>query len=129
MKFSVAGSAFGFLLASSAFGQLVISAHSGVVQYVEGRAYLDSAPVELKFGHFPDIKQNQEFRTEEGRAEILLTPGVFLRLGENSAIRMLSNGLTDTRVEVLNGSAIVECDQLPKDNSIMLVYKDASIRF
>lgn len=127
MKFSVAGLAFGLFLASSAFGQAVISAHSGVVQYVEGRAYLDGAPVELKFGHFPDIKQDQEFRTEEGRAEILLTPGVFLRLGENSAIRMLSNGLTDTRVEVLNGSAIVECDQLPKDNSIMLVYKDASI--
>jgi len=127
MKFWVAGLAFGLLMASSAFGQLVISAHSGVVQYVEGSAYLDGTPVELKFGHFPDIKQDQEFRTEEGRAEILLTPGVFLRLGENSAIRMLSNGLTDTRVEVLNGSAIVECDQLPKDNSIMLVYKDASI--
>ena len=127
MKFSLAGLSFGLFLASSAFGQLVISAHSGVVQYVEGRADLDGTPVELKFGHFPDIKQNQEFRTEEGRAEILLTPGVFLRLGENSAIRMLSNGLTDTRVEVLNGSAIVECDQLPKENSIMLVYKDASI--
>jgi len=127
MKFWASGLSLGFLLASSAFGQLVISAHSGVVQYVEGRTYLDGAPVDLKFGHFPDIKQDQEFRTEEGRAEILLTPGVFLRLGENSAIRMLSNGLTDTRVEVLNGSAIVECDQLPKDNSITLVYKDASI--
>src|SRR6202049_3749374 len=128
MKFWVAGLAFGLVVSSSAFGQLVISAHSGVVQYVEGRAYLDGTPVELKFGHFPDIKQNQEFRTEEGRAEILLTPGVFLRLGESSAIRMVSNGLTDTRVEVLNGSAIVECDQLPKENSIMLVYKDASIQ-
>jgi len=127
MKFSLAGLSLGLFLAGSAFGQLVISAHSGVVQYVEGRAYLDNAPVELKFGHFPDIKQDQEFRTEEGRAEILLTPGVFLRLGENSAIRMLSNGLTDTRVEVLHGSAIVECDQLPKDNSIELVYKDTSI--
>lgn len=110
-----------------AFAQLVISAHSGVVQYVEGQAYLDGQPVQLQFGHFPDIKQDQEFRTEQGRAEILLTPGVFLRLGENSAIRMLSNGLTDTRVEVLRGSAIVECDQIPKDNSITLVYKDNSI--
>jgi hypothetical protein len=123
----LAGCAVGFLAATGAFAQFVISAHSGVVQYVEGRAYLDGQPVELKFGHFPDIKQNQEFRTEQGRAEILLTPGVFLRLGENSAIRMLSNGLTDTRVEVLQGSAIAECDQIPKDNSITLVYKDDSI--
>src|ERR1700680_555934 len=107
MKFWVAGLAFGLVVSSSAFGQLVISAHSGVVQYVEGRAYLDGAPVELKFGHFPDIKPDQEFRTEEGRAEILLTPGVFLRLGENSAIRMLSNGLNEHPVDVLKGSAIV----------------------
>src|ERR1700738_3791952 len=127
MRFLVAGWSLGVLAAGSACAQYVISSHSGVLQYVEGRAYLAAKPVEPKFAQFPDIKQNQEFRTEEGRAEILLTPGVFLRLGENSAIRMLSNGLTDTRVEGVNGSASVECDQLPKDNSIMLVYKDASI--
>lgn len=127
MRLSVASVALGFLAASSAFAQMVISAHSGVVQYVEGRAYLDGQPVELKFGHFPDIKQGQEFRTEDGRAEILLTPGVFLRLGENSGIRMLANGLTDTKVEVLKGSAVVECDQIPKDNSVTLVYKDTSM--
>src|SRR5579872_5458440 len=123
MKFSLAAFACGVLAASSAFGQSIISAHSGVVQYIEGNASLDGAPVELKFGHYPEIKQDQEFRTEEGRAEILLTPGVFLRLGENSGIRMLSNGLADTRVEVLQGSAIVECEQLPRDNAITLVYK------
>jgi hypothetical protein len=127
MRFLVSGLSLGVLTVTCAFAQLVISAHSGVVQYVEGQTYLDGQPVELKFGHFPDIKQDQEFRTEEGRAEILLTPGVFLRLGENSAIRMLSNGLTDTRVELLGGSAIVECDQIPKDNSVMLLYKGHNI--
>jgi len=96
------------LSAGSALAQYVISTHSGVIQYVEGRAYLGDKPVEPKFGQFPDIKENQEFRTEEGRAEVLLTPGVFLRMGENSAIRMLSTHLTDTRVEVLSGSAVVE---------------------
>ena len=93
------------LVAGSACAQYVISTHSGVVQYVEGRAFLGDKPVEPKFGQFPDIKENQEFRTEDGRAEILLTPGVFLRLGENSSIRMLSTRLVDTRVEVLSGSA------------------------
>jgi hypothetical protein len=106
----------------------VISAHAGVVQYVEGRAYLNYQIVEPKFGQFPDIKENQEFRTEEGRAEILLTPGVFLRLGERSSIRMLSNRLTDTRVEVLSGSAMIECNDVPKDNSIQAVYKGNAIR-
>ncbi len=117
----------GVLVAGSACAQSVISTHSGVVQYVEGRAFLGDKPVEPKFGTFPDIKENQEFRTEDGRAEILLTPGVFLRLGENSAIRMLSTRLVDTRVEVLSGAAIVESSEMPKDNAVQLVYKKDSV--
>ncbi len=122
MRRSMIGFAIGLVAAVSGFGQYVISAHSGVVQMVEGRAYLNDKPLEGKFGQFPDIKENQELRTEEGRAEILLTPGVFLRIGENSSIKMLSTRLSDTRVEILRGSAIVECEDIPKDNAIMLVH-------
>jgi hypothetical protein len=128
MRFLVVGVSLGVLAAGSACAQAVISSHSGVVQYVEGRAFLGDKPVEPKFGTFPDIKENQEFRTEDGRAEILLTPGVFLRMGENSSIRMLSTRLTDTRVEVLSGSAMIESNEIPKDNAIQLVYKKDSIR-
>jgi hypothetical protein len=128
MRFLVAGWSLGVLVAGSACAQYVISSHSGVIQYVEGRAFLADKPIEPKFGQFPDIKENQEFRTEDGRAEILLTPGVFLRIGENSSIRMLSTKLTDTRVEVLSGSAILESNEIPKDNAIELVYKKDSIR-
>ncbi|HLH00662.1 MAG TPA: hypothetical protein VKX49_30430 [Bryobacteraceae bacterium] len=124
MQLRVMGVAVGILAAGSAYSQYVISAHSGVIQLVEGTAYLNDKAVETKFGQFPDIKNGQEFRTEQGRAEILLTPGVFLRMGENSAVKMVSNALTDTRVEVLGGSLIVECDEIPKDNSIELLYKN-----
>jgi hypothetical protein len=129
MRFLVVGFSLGVLAAGSACAQYVISAHAGVVQYVEGRAYLNDQLVEPKFGQFPDIKENQELRTEEGRAEVLLTPGVFVRLGENSAIRMLSTRLTDTKVEVLSGSAMIECNDVPKDNSIQAIYKGNAIRF
>jgi hypothetical protein len=127
MRFLVAGWSLTVLAAGSACAQYVISSHSGVIQYVEGRALLGDKPVEPKFGQFPDIKENQEFRTEDGRAEILLTPGVFLRIGENSSIRMLSTQLTNTRVEVLSGSAIIESTEIPKDNAVQLVYKKDSI--
>jgi hypothetical protein len=129
MRFLVAGWSLAVLAAGTACAQYVISAHAGIVQYVEGRAYLNDDVVEPKFGQFPDIKENQEFRTAEGRAEILLTPGVFLRLGENSAIRMLSTHLTDTKLEVLSGSAVIECNDVPKDNSIQAIYKGNAIRF
>jgi hypothetical protein len=128
MRFLVAGWSLGILVAGSACAQYVISSHSGVIQYVEGRAFLGDKPVDVKFGQFPDIKENQEFRTEDGRAEVLLTPGVFLRIGENSSIRMLSTKLVNTRVEVLSGSAVIESNEIPKDNAIELVYKKDSIQ-
>src|SRR2546429_3861810 len=53
----------------------------------------------LPICNFPDVKENWQLRTEEGRAEVLLTPGVFLRVSENSAIRMIANRLIDTRVD------------------------------
>jgi hypothetical protein len=52
---------------------------------------------------------------------------VFLRLGENSAIKMLDNRLSDTRVELLKGSAVVECDDPMKENAVTLVYQDYQV--
>jgi hypothetical protein len=128
MRISVAGLALGVFAVGSAFAQqYVISAHSGVVQYVEGAAFINDNQVDPKFGQFPDVKDNQVFRTEEGRAEILLTPGAFLRLAENSSFRMVSNKLTDTRVEMLTGSAMVECDDMLKDNAITLLNHGSSM--
>jgi len=111
----------------AALAQSVISARSGLIHYVEGQVYLDRQPVDSKFGNFPEVKENSQLRTEEGRAEVLLTPGVFLRLGENTSFRMITNRLIDTRLEVLNGSAIVEAEDIHKDNSVTLVYKDATV--
>src|ERR1700722_14051858 len=128
MRFLAVGFSLGALAAGSACAQSVISAHAGVVQYVEGRAYLNDQVVEPKAGQFPDIKENQQFRTEEGHAEILLTPGVFLRLKENSSTRMGSTRLTDTKVEILAGSAMIEGNDVPKDVSVQALYKGNAIR-
>jgi len=114
-------------LTGLAAAQQLISAKSGLIHYVEGRVLLDGKAVEAKFGNFPQMNEQSQLRTQEGRAEVLLGPGVFLRLGEGSAVHMISNRLTDTRLEVLSGSALIECAEKRKDNAIMLVYKDAKI--
>jgi hypothetical protein len=111
-----------------ATAQSVISAKSGIIHYVEGRVFLNDFLVESKFSQFPDIKENQQLRTEEGRVEVLLTPGVFLRMGENSAIRMVTNRLIDTRLELLSGEVVVEADELLKDNGVTIVYKDYAVQ-
>ena len=105
----------------------VISARSGLIHYVEGQVYLGDQLVETKFGVFPEVKENQQLKTEEGRAEVLLTPGVFLRLGENSSFRMITNRLIDTRLEFLAGAAVVEAEDIAKDNSVTVVYGDATV--
>ena len=104
--------------APRAWAQSVISAHSGVIHYVEGDVSIDGTPVHPKFAEFPDVKAGQLVATAEGRAEILLTPGVFLRMAENSSVRMLSNALADTRLEVVSGSALVEVGELLDHNAI-----------
>jgi hypothetical protein len=117
------------LLSSTSFGQTAISARSGMVHYSEGEVAIGSEILDSKFGHFPDVKEGQVLKTTEGRAEILLTPGVFLRVAENSSIKMISSRLIDTRVELLSGSVLVECAELQKDNAVTLIYKDATVEF
>ena len=64
---------------------------------------------------------------EEGRAEVLLSPGVFLRLAENSSFRMVSNALSDTRIAVVSGSALIEVADLLPDNAITVEFRDTLI--
>jgi len=111
--------------------QSVTSAHSGTLHYFQGDVSIDSTPVESKVGKFSEIKEQSVLRTAQGRAEILLTPGVFLRVGENTAIRMLDNRLISTRVEIMSGTAIVESDDPQmsiKDSPVSVIYKDYEIR-
>jgi hypothetical protein len=116
------------LLASLASAQTVISARSGLVHYVEGEAWIDDVRTEPKAGEFPEVKEKSVFRTAEGRAEILMNSGVFLRVGENSSVRMLSNRLIDTRVELVSGHVMVEAADILPDNTVTLAVGEGQAR-
>src|ERR1700722_1818905 len=90
--------------------QSVTSARSGTLHYFEGQVSIDGTSLMEKPSKFPQIREQSVLRTGKGRAEILLTPGVFLRVGEDSALRMLDTRLISTRVDILSGSAVVESD-------------------
>ncbi|HTS64665.1 MAG TPA: hypothetical protein VMH28_21730 [Candidatus Acidoferrales bacterium] len=108
--------------------QSVVSTHSGLVYFFEGSVYLADQPLEQRFGRFPDIGEGGVLRTERGRAEVLLTPGVFLRVAENSAIRMISTAYSDTRVELAAGSAIMESSEPAADPPVTLCHKSWQVR-
>lgn len=123
------GAVAAILSAGTAAAQAVISAKSGMINYTEGRVLLDGKPVVVKSTEFPQLNSGSELRTEEGRAEVLLTPGVFLRLAENSGVRMVRDLLTDTRVEVLAGTALVECAEITKAQNVTVLFRDAQLTF
>jgi hypothetical protein len=112
-----------------AAAQPVISARSGVIAYGEGAVYLGSQAWEPSSSQFDAIKENTVVRTEGGRVEVLLVPGSFLRLGENSSFRLITNRLIDTRLELLSGSAVLEVDQVSKDDNVTVVSGQAVIQF
>ncbi len=115
-----------FLLAiPNLHAQAVISARSGMVNFVEGQVRIAEQPVKLDGAIFPEVKVGQTLTTQAGFAEVLLTPGVFLRLDRNSSFRMIANKLTDTQVEILSGSALVEANEILKDNRISVKMGDS----
>src|SRR6185437_1451860 len=93
----------------------------------EGQVELNGSAVNQKFGEFGTVKNGETLAAQDGRAEVLLTPGVFLRIADHSSFRMISNRLDDTRVELLTGSAIVEVGDLLDHNSITIVSDGANI--
>lgn len=116
------------LLCVRAWAQSVISAHAGLVHYFEGAISIDGQTVPAINGRFAEIAEGSVLNTNAGRAEILLGPEVFLWLAPYSAIRMQRSGLADARVELLEGSAVIQSVQLPADNAITLIQKDSQVR-
>jgi hypothetical protein len=107
--------------------QTMISAKSGTINYIEGSVSIDQKPVEVKFAQFPQLKNKSLLETTEGRAEILLGDGIFLRIGENSAVRMLSNSLIDTRLELVSGSVVVEWADQEKHDPLTFLCQGATV--
>jgi hypothetical protein len=121
---------FALLLAVSSVApsQSVRSTHSGLLYFFDGSVFIGEERIQPRFGRFQEIGEGNVLRTELGRAEVLLTPGVFLRVDENSALRMVSNNLSDTRIELLRGSAILEASHEAANPPDTLVYKIWQVR-
>ncbi|MGA7219060.1 MAG: hypothetical protein WBX38_12125 [Candidatus Sulfotelmatobacter sp.] len=104
------------------------SAVPGTLNYVEGQAYVADQPVDHNSVKNTTIEAGQTLSTEKGKAEILLTPGVFLREGDNTSVRMDDASLTDTRLTLNQGHAMIEVDQIYPQNDLQIVEGNATAR-
>ena len=92
----------------------------GTLNYVEGDVAIGSQAITSKSIGSAQLQAGESLVTQTGKAEILLTPGVFLRVGDNSSVKMISPGLTHTEVELNRGHAIVEVAEIHPENDIRL---------
>jgi hypothetical protein len=104
--------------------QGVNPARPGTLNYVEGQASIDGQQVTSgSIGH-AELQAGQYLATGNGKAELLLTPGIFLRLDDNSTVKMIQPDLTHTEVSLERGHAQVEADQLYPQNTILIDQKN-----
>src|SRR5271154_1713231 len=93
------------LAAAPLIAQYTISLHSGSIQYSTGTVLIDDQPFQKTTTNAPVVKKGERLTTgTDGIAEVLLTPGVFVRMVGNSGLRMDEVLLSDTRVALLQGS-------------------------
>lgn len=124
----VAATAGLLLAAATASAQTyTISAKPGVVNYIEGTAYLNGSKLSDQAVRSTFLAAGDTVSTSDGKVEILLSPGVFLRVGENSQIRMISPTVMNTQLAIVQGEAFVEAAGLLKDNTVQVTDHGASI--
>jgi hypothetical protein len=102
------------------------SALPGTLNYVEGQAAVADESLNAKSIGSVTLQPGQTLTTGNGKAEVLLTPGVFLRVGDNSTVTMVSPNLTNTEVGLDKGTAMVEVAQIYKDNFLLVKQGDST---
>jgi hypothetical protein len=100
----------------------------GSINYVEGQASIGATSLTPGAIGTAVLEKDQLLTTQAGKVEILLTPGVFLRVAENSSVKMVSPDLANTKVELETGRALVEVIQIRKENDIRIDQKGASTK-
>ncbi len=95
---------------SVAGNSYVISANAGGVNYVEGKVSVKQNSGRNGYlikGDKLDVGEKVSTGTD-GKAEILLNPGSYVRLAENSSFEFLTTALEDLQLKLDSGSAMFE---------------------
>ena len=76
----------------------------GTLNYVEGTVNFDGKMLTNRNLTNDEMRAGEELTTGAGKAEILLTPGIFLRVDSNSAVKMISPDLPRPRLNWYAGA-------------------------
>jgi hypothetical protein len=107
-----------FAAALIAGAQTSNSGRPGMINYTEGQVLLNGNTIGSRSIGRAEAAPGEVLQTRQGRAEMLLTPGVFLRLGQNSAVKMIDPSIIHTQVQLQQGKAMIEVDQIADENHL-----------
>jgi hypothetical protein len=74
------------------------------------------------------IDAGKLFETKEGRAEVLLTPGAFLRMPDQTSFTLESASLEDVRLNLHSGTVLIEIAELLPGNAITVKLNDSETK-
>lgn len=103
----------------------LISAKAGGVNYVSGNVTVKRADSDRQESLTDkDNLENGDVVTTGmgGRVEVLLSPGSYLRVGENSEFQLADTSLDNIRIKLSRGSAIIEA--IDTDNAQLAIRVD-----
>lgn len=93
----------------------------GTLNYIQGSANLAGKQLNNQNAGKIEMNKGQILHTQDGKAEVLLTPGVFLREDDHSSVKMISPNLTNTKVALEQGEIGIEVDEIHPQNDLQIV--------
>ena len=91
-----------------------------MLNYIEGQASIGTRTLDPNSVGSVALQPGETLNTQKGKVEVLLTPGVFLRLDEYSSVQMMSPDLMRTEVLLQRGRATVEVAELREENDLLI---------
>lgn len=100
----------------------------GTINYIEGQVSVDGQALADKAAGSVKLAAGQSLATQDGRAEVLLTPGIFFRAGNRSEVQMISPDLANTILTIQKGRALVEVADIRPENNVRINANNASVQ-
>jgi hypothetical protein len=108
------------LTAATASAQAVVSAMAGYLHQVDGEAFLEGKPVSAAPQDLVHLRDGQRLTTGKGLAEIMLSPGSYVRIGPGSTIEMINAGLLSAELHLIEGVAVIDLTDLLEPGAVVL---------
>jgi|WetSurMetagenome_2_1015567.scaffolds.fasta_scaffold58005_1 hypothetical protein len=108
--------------------QQIVGVRAGMIQYIIGDVFLEGKSAQIPKNGYLQMEAGQQLNTRSGLAELQLSPGAYLRLGENTSIRMIENRLGMTQLRLNQGAIVIEAVDGSAANPVLVSVSGAAAR-